>query len=109
KQQKDRQDWARRGTGGIVSAIDPAAVTITVSVTPTQNVVVKTGKDTGFLRYAPNSVKFEQAQKSNFSEIKVGDQLRARGTRNDDGTQLTAAEVISGKFRNIAGTISGIN
>jgi len=109
KQQKDRQDWMRRGTGGIVSAIDPAAATVTVAVTPTQKVLVKTGKDTGFLRYTPNSVKFEEAQKSNFSEIKVGDQLRARGTRSDDGTQLTADEVISGTFRNIAGTISAIN
>lgn len=109
KQQKDRQDWMRRGTGGIVSAIDPGAGTITVAVTPTQNVLVKTGKDTGFLRYAPNSVKFEEAQKSSFPEIKVGDQLRARGSRSEDGTQLTADEVISGTFRNIAGTISGIN
>lgn len=109
KQQKDRQDWARRGTGGIVSAVDPGAGTITVAVTPTQNVLVKTRKDTGFLRYAPNSVKFEEAQKSSFSEIKVGDQLRARGAKNEDGTQLTADEVISGTFRNIAGTISAIN
>ena len=109
KQQKDRQDWMRRGTGGIVSAVDPGAGTITVAVTPTQNVLVKTRKDTGFLRYAPNSVKFEEAQKSSFSEIKVGDQLRARGAKNEDGTQLTADEVISGTFRNIAGTISAIN
>ncbi len=109
KQQKDRMDWQRRGTGGIVSAIDPAAATVTVSVTPTQSVVVKTGKDTGFLRYALNSVKFEDAQKSTFAEIKPGDQLRARGERSADGKELVAEEVISGTFRNIAGTISGID
>lgn len=109
KQQKERQDWQRRGTGGIVSAIDPAAQSVTISTTPTQKIVVTTGKTTGFLRYAPNSVKFEDAQKSTFSDIKVGDQLRARGTRSADGKELAADEVISGTFRNIAGTISGID
>jgi Domain of unknown function (DUF5666) len=109
KQQKDRMEWQRRGTGGIVSAIDPAAGTVTVSVTPAQSVVIKTGKDTGFLRYATNSVKFEDAQKSTFAEIKPGDQLRARGERSGDGKELVAEEVISGTFRNIAGTISGID
>jgi hypothetical protein len=82
---------------------------VTLSVTPTQNVVVKTTLQTGFLRYAPNSVKFEDAVKATFNDIKVGDQLRARGTRSADGKELTADEVISGTFRNIAGTISGID
>jgi hypothetical protein len=109
KQQKDRQDWQRRGTGGIVSAIDNTAGTVTIAVSPTQNVLVKTSSNTGFLRYAANSVKFEDAQKSAFSDIKFGDQLRARGTRSPDGKELTAEEVISGTFRNIAGTISGID
>ena len=109
KQQKERQDWQRRGTGGIVSSIDPVAQSITISTTPTQKVLVTTGKATGFLRYAPNSVKFEDAQKSTFADIKVGDQLRARGTRSADASQLAADEVISGTFRNIAGTIAGID
>ena len=109
KQQHDREDWQKRGTGGIVSAIDPAAGSITVAVTPTLSVVVKTSKDTGFLRYAPNSVKFSEAQKGTMDQIKTGDQLRARGTRSADGKELAAEEVISGSFRNIAGTISSID
>ena len=80
-----------------------------LSVTPTQNVEVKTTPQTGFLRYATNSVKFEDAVKASFNDIKVGDQLRARGTRSADGKELTADEVISGTFRNIAGTITGID
>lgn len=108
RQQKARQDWQRRGTGGIVKTTDASSGTLTLSVTPTQNILVRTTKDTGFLRYAPNSVKFEDAQKSTFDEIKVGDQLRARGARSADGKELAAEEVISGSFRNIAGTISGI-
>ena len=109
KQQHDREDWQKRSAGGIVSAIDSAAGSFTVSVTPTLSVVVKTTKDTSFLRYAPNSVKFSDAQKGTIDQIKIGDQLRARGARSADGKELTAEEVISGTFRNIAGTISSID
>ncbi|HEV7675057.1 MAG TPA: DUF5666 domain-containing protein [Candidatus Angelobacter sp.] len=109
KQQHDREDWQKRGTGGIVSAIDAAAGTFTVSVTPTLSVLVKTSKDTSFLRYSPNSVKFADAQKGTIDQIMAGDQLRARGSRSADGKELAAEEVISGTFRNIAGTISSID
>jgi uncharacterized protein DUF5666 len=109
KQQRDREDWQKRGTGGIVSAIDAASGNITVAVNPTLSVVVKTSKDTSFLRYAANSVKFSDAQKSSIDQIKTGDQLRARGERSADGKELAAEEIISGTFRNIAGTISSID
>jgi hypothetical protein len=109
KQQKDMQDWQKRGSGGIVTAIDSASGAVTVSVNPTLSVKVKTSKDTEFLRYAPNSVKFADAQKGSFDQIKVGDQLRARGAKSDDGKELTAEEVISGTFRNIAGTITSLD
>jgi hypothetical protein len=109
KQQQERLEWQRHGTGGIVSGIDAGAGTITLSLTPTQNVVVKTTGQTAFLRYATDSVKFEDAQKSTFADIKPGDQLRARGTRSPDGKELAADEVISGTFRNIAGTITAID
>jgi len=109
KQQHDREDWQKRGTGGIVSAIDPSTGIITVAVTPTYSVTVKTSKDTSFLRYSPDSVKFSDAQKGTLDQIHKGDQLRARGTRSADGKELTAEEVISGTFRNIAGTITAMD
>ncbi len=109
KQQHERDDWQKRGAGGIVTAIDPVTGTITVAVTPTLNIVVKTSRDTGFLRYAPNSVKFADAQKGTLDQIRTGDQLRARGNRSDDGKEIAAEEVISGTFRNIAGTITAID
>lgn len=109
KQQQDREDWQKRGAGGIVSAIDPASGTITVSVTPTVSIAVQTTKDTSFLRYAPDSIKFADAKKSTLDQIKTGDQLRALGNRSADGKEIAAEEVISGSFRNIAGTITSID
>ena len=43
--------------------------------------------------------------RARFDQIKPGDQLRARGTRSADGSELAADEIVSGTFRNIAGTV----
>lgn len=109
KQQQELQDWQKRGAGGIVTAVDAAGGTISVAVTPTVNFTVKISKDTAFLRYAPHSIQFADAQKGTFDQIKSGDQLRARGNRSADGKELAAEEVISGTFRNIAGTVTSID
>ncbi len=112
KQQKDRDDWQRRGAGGLVTAVDSATGSITLSTTSftgTKTVAVHTSKSTILRRYAPNSVKFDDAKVAPIDQIKVGDQLRARGTKNDDGTILDAEEVVSGSFRNLAGPIVGVD
>jgi hypothetical protein len=60
-------------------------------------------------RYSANSIKFDDAKPSKVAEIHPGDQLRARGAKNEDGTQFAAEEIVSGKFRNIAGSVTAIN
>jgi co-chaperonin GroES (HSP10) len=112
KQDKDREDWQKRGVGGLVAATDPASGTITVSVTSftgTKSIAVHTTKNTVLRRYAPNSVKFDDAKAAPLDEIKVGDQLRARGNKNADGTEIAADEVVSGTFRNLAGQITAVD
>jgi hypothetical protein len=61
------------------------------------------------LRYAPGSVNFSDATKGTIDQIKAGDQLRARGARNADASELTAEAVISGSFRNIAGVVTSVD
>jgi len=112
KQEAERADWQRRGVGGLVSSVDPATSTITISTAAaggTKKVVIHVTKDTVVRRYAPDSVKFDDAKPGTLEEIKPGDQLRARGTRNEDGSEFTAEGIVSGSFRNIAGTISSID
>ena len=112
KQQKDRDDWQKRGVGGLVTAVDPATRTITISTTSftgTRTIAVHTNKNTILRRYAPNSVKFDDAKVAPLDQIKVGDQLRARGTKNADNTEIDADEVVSGTFRNLAGTIVAVD
>lgn len=112
KQAHDRDEWQRHGVGGLVKSVDTAGGSITISTNAmgvAKDVTVQTSKQTVLRRYAPNSVKFDDAAPASIDQIKVGDQLRARGTRNADGTQLAADEVVSGTFRNIAGTVSSID
>ena len=112
KQQEEREDWQKHGIGGLVSAVDPAAGTVTISVTSlagTKKVLIQTSNKTMVRRYAPNSVKFDDARPSTLADIHPGDQLRARGTKNDDGTEFAAEEIVGGTFRNIAGTMTAVN
>src|SRR5215469_7952964 len=112
KQQQEREDWQKRGIGGLVSAVDPAAGMVTISVTSlagSKKVLIHTTKKTEIRRYAENSVKFDDAKPSKLGDIQPGDQLRARGNKNDDGTEFTAEEIVSGSFRNIAGTVMAAN
>ena len=104
-----RQDWQKRGLGGLVESVDPAAGTVTISTTSVsgkKSVTVHTAKNTIIRRYAPDSVKFEDAKAGTLADIHPGDQLRARGDKNPEGTEVTADEIVSGSFRNVAGTVN---
>jgi Domain of unknown function (DUF5666) len=108
KQQQEREDWRKRGTGGLVTAVDARAGTITISNSPmggNKATTIHVSKDTIVRRYAPDSIKFDDARPGTVDQIKMGDQLRARGTRSADGSEMAAEEIVSGTFRNIAGTV----
>jgi len=112
RQQQERDDWQKRGVGGLVQAVDPAGGSITLSTNSTgasKTVKVRVSKDTIVRRYAPESVKFQDAKPSSLDQVKSGDQLRARGALNPDGSALTAEEIVFGSFRNIAGTVSAVD
>jgi uncharacterized membrane protein YgcG len=110
KQSREREEWQKHSFGGLVNGVDAASNTISVaSPGDKKSVAVHISKDTVLRRYAVDSVKFDDAKPAPLDQIKPGDQLRARGTRNTDGAEFTADEIVSGTFRNIAGTISAID
>ena len=108
KHQQDLQDWQKRGVGGLVSGVNPAAGTVTISVGK-KNIVIHATTTTVIRRYPPNSWQFDDAKASTLQQIRPDDQVSARGDRNADGTELTAEEIISGEFRNVAGTINSVD
>ncbi|MFZ0306123.1 MAG: DUF5666 domain-containing protein, partial [Terracidiphilus sp.] len=109
KQQDEAAAW-QRGVGGLVKSVDASSGVILVSTgagSTAQTVTVKTTPATILKRYAPGSVRFDEAMTAPITAIQPGDQLRARGQKTED--TLTADEVVSGGFRNISGTITSID
>jgi len=121
----ERLDWQRRGVGGLVKAVDPGTRQITISVpgsssTPspapgggagatTHPLAISLAPNAVLLRYAPGSVNFSDAIPGSFQDIKVGDQVRALGTKSADGNSFAAEKVVSGTFRNLAATVISVD
>ena len=103
--QAEEEDWQRRGVGGIVKAVDPAAGTVTIATNQNHTLTIHTNPKTVVRRYSPESIQFADAKLATLDQIHPGDQVRARGDRDADGTELQADEVVAGSFRNIAGSV----
>ena len=115
KREAERAEWRRRGVVGVISAVNPQTKEITLQTSgggPGQSqpvTVLAAGEKVKFRRYAPDSVKFADAKPSAFEELKVGDQLRAKGDKSEDGTKFTPEEVVSGTFRTTVGNVTAVN
>ena len=112
KRERERAEWQKRAMAGTIAALTPETKEITLSVRSgggTKAVVIEPAQNAVFRRYAPDSVRFSDAESSSFAELKVGDPLRVLGEKNSDGTRIKPEEIVSGSFRNIAGIITAID
>ncbi len=112
KQEAERAEWRARGIVGVVSALNPQSKEITIQTrgaAPQPVVIAATGDAIKFRRYAPDSIKFADAKPSTFEELKVGDQLRAKGEKSADGARFTPEEVVSGSFQTTVGNVTAVN
>ena len=108
QRQREQEDWQKRGTTGIIIAVDASSKTFTVRVGP-KTLTVHLLDNTDYRRYAADSVKFSDAQPSSLAALKSGDQVRILGDNNEDGASIKAERIVSGFFRQIAGTITSMN
>ncbi len=112
KQERERLEWRRRGLSGIIESLNPQTKEITVTTRTPEGpkpIIIPVTDKVKMRRYAPDSVRFSDAKKSSFEELKVGDQLRAKGERAPDGARFSAEEIVTGAFRTAGGTIKTIN
>ncbi|HEV8169219.1 MAG TPA: hypothetical protein VGP59_07720 [Pyrinomonadaceae bacterium] len=113
KAEAERIEWRRRGILGVITALKPEAKEITISnrtMAGTQSVVIALNDKTEMKRYAPDSIKFGDAKPSEFSELKVGDQLRALGDRApEDPLHFKAERVVTGSFRTVGGVVTAVD
>jgi hypothetical protein len=100
-----------------VQSVNPEAREMTViasSTTPspgnsTHPVTVTVNSNAVLLRYAPDSVRFSDAKPSDFGQVKVGDQIRALGTKSEDGSHFVAEKLVSGTFRSLGVTVLSVD
>ena len=112
KQEAERLEWRRRGILGVITALKPDTKEITISnrtMAGTQAVVIPISDKTEMRRYAPDSIKFGDAKPSSFTDLKVGDQLRALGDRTEDPLRFNPQKVVTGSFRTVGGVVSAVN
>jgi hypothetical protein len=112
KQEKERLEWRQRGLSGIIESLNPQTKEITVTTRAAEGpkpIIIPVTDKVKMRRYAPDSIKFSEAKKSSWEDLKVGDQLRAKGDKSADGARFTAEEVVTGSFRTIGGAITAVD
>ena len=112
KHEAEQAEWKKRGVSGVITALNPDSKQITISVRSREGVkplIIPASGSVDMRRYAPDSVRFADAKPSTFADLKVGDQVRALGNKNEDGTQLTPEYIVSGSFRNVAATVISVD
>ena len=113
KQEAERAEWRKRGVVGVVSAVNPDAKEITIQTRtpegPKPVIINASGTAVKLTRYAPDSIKFADRKAADIAEIKVGDQLRAKGDKSEDGARFTPEEVVTGTFRTEVGTVKSVD
>lgn len=112
KKAKEIEKWRTRGISGTVSAVNAQTNQITIEIKGlmgSTKTVMTPKPEAKFMRYAADSVKWSEAKVSSFSEVAVGDTVRALGDKSADGTSFSAEEVVSGSFPTMAGTIKSID
>jgi co-chaperonin GroES (HSP10) len=112
KQDKERAEWRQRGLSGIIESVNPQTKEITVTTRAAEGpkpVIVPVTDKVKMRRYAPDSVKFSDAKKSSFEELKVGDQFRAKGDKSPDGARFNPEEIVTGSFRTIGGSVTAVD
>jgi hypothetical protein len=106
----ERLDWQKRGISGVVAGKNGNEIALEIRTSKGAHTVTVaiTGKTT-VRRYAPDSVRFADAIPSSVAEIAMGDQLRTRGEKSEDGTKVTAEDVVFGTFLTRLGVITAVD
>jgi hypothetical protein len=112
KQDAERADWERRGVGGVITALDPGSRGVTIrtgKAESSKSAVLQLPPEAKLRRYSPDSVRFSDARACRFEDLRIGDQVKARGAAGKDGAAFVAEELVSGAFRDFAATVAAVD
>jgi len=110
-----REAARRRMLMGRIAAIDAGRKELTLTTrgrggpdAGMDTVTVAVGDGVRVLRFAPDSLRPEDARPATLADLRVGDQVRARGARSADGARFTPEEILAGSFVRAAGEITEV-
>lgn len=112
KQESERADWERRGIGGVITSLDQSSREATIRTGDPRSpktVILQIPSDARLRRYSPGSIRFSDARDSRWEELKVGDQVKARGAGGNGSARFRVEELVSGSFRDFAATIVSVD
>ncbi|MEO8370522.1 MAG: hypothetical protein ABI806_15165 [Candidatus Solibacter sp.] len=107
-QQRDSDDWKKRGSTGTVASVDTTANKIMIK-SGSQTYTVLPNPKTTYHRYSPDSARFADAKVSSFAQIQAGDQLRVLGNKDEYRAEINAEKIVFGSFRQLAATVTAVN
>ncbi len=110
RNQRDSQDWQRRGVMGEVRAVDAATGEVTVESYRGEPIVVAVGTGTTLRRLESGATDLTSAEPIALADIHPGNQIAARGERSADGARLTAETIVAGTFpRPMRGRVDAVD
>jgi Cu/Ag efflux protein CusF len=107
-----RDERPRPGINGRITAINPQTKEITLATRSRDgagSITLAANGNVRFLHYAADSIKLSDATPGSFADLKVGDQVRARGETNADGTRFVPEEIVAGSIIRTGGTVTAVN
>lgn len=110
--ERQREEVRRRQLAGRVASVDAARGEFTLATRGREGaeaVVVTAAQGARFLRFAPDSMRAEDALPSSISDLRAGDQARLTGERSADGARFAATEVVSGSFVRAGGEVTSVD
>jgi hypothetical protein len=110
RREQQRDDWRTRGVNGRVLSIDAAKKEITIESRTrdsAQTLTVVANPNTRLRRYAPGSLRPDDAVAGAFDDIRVGDQIRVLGNREE--FRVNAEEIISGTVSRMLGILEKVD
>ena len=109
RREQQRDDWRTRGVNGRVLSIDAAKKEISIESRTRDSAQTLTvvANNARIRRYAPGSLRPDDAVAGTFSDIRVGDQMRVLGNREE--FKVTAEEIISGTVSRMLGTLEKVD
>lgn len=104
---QEQKAW-QSGKRGVVTAIDASARKVTLK-SPGGSTEIQVAPSASVMRYRDGSSNFAEAQPVTVDQIKVGDQLQAKGKPQDAAGMFVADAVVFGTFVNVAGRITSVD